>query len=72
MLANAAYHVAVISGLTIGYADNWERLPWVMGHAPQLDKNGCNIGVVILNVGVAMATRDMLINQGLLLADILK
>ena len=70
-LANMAYHSAVVSGLAIGYA----RLGKIIfkGAAAKLDfVDVKDVGMVILEVGLAMATKDMLIKQGIIPADILK
>jgi hypothetical protein len=71
MLAKAAYHSAVVSGLAMGYA----RLSKMIfkGATPKLDfTGGYDVGIVVLDVGLAMATKDMLIKQGIIPADILK
>ncbi len=70
MLANAAYHSAVVSGLAVGYA----RLGRIAfkGATPKLDFNAHDIGMVVLDIGLAMATKDMLIKQGIIPADIMK
>jgi hypothetical protein len=70
MLANAAYHSAVVTGLAMGYARLTKMI--TKGATPKLDFTGYDVGMVALNVGLAMATRDMLIKQGLIPADILK
>lgn len=70
MLANTAYHSAVVSGLAMGYA----RLSKMIfkGATPKLDFTGYDVGMVVLDVGLALATKDMLIKQGIIPADILK
>ena len=73
MLVNALYHSTVVSGLAAEYA----RLGKVAiggSHPPppNLDFTPHNVGMVMVDVAFAMATKDMLIKQGLIPADILK
>ena len=42
------------------------------GTTPRLDFTGYDVGMVVLDVGLAMATKDMLVKQGIIPADILK
>ena len=67
---NAAYHAAVVSGLTIGYAALGKKImKWA---TPKLDFVPYDVGMVVLDVGLAMYTKDMLVKQGIIPADILK
>ena len=73
MLVNELYHRAVVSGLAAGYA----RLgKMAIGGSPppppKLDFTPCDVGMVLVGVALAMATKDMLIKQELIPADILK
>ena len=63
MLVNALYHSAVVSGLAAGYA----RLGKMAfgGSPPKLG----DVDMVVVDVTLAMATKDMLIKQGLIQAD---
>jgi hypothetical protein len=70
MLANAAYHSAVITGLAVGYARLGKMA--FKGPTPKLDFTGYDVGMVVVDIALAMATRDMLIKQGIIPADILK
>lgn len=70
MLVNALYHSAVVSGLAIGYAQLGKMV--IKGAPPRLDINARDIGMVVVDVALAMATKDMLIKQGILPADIMK
>lgn len=54
MLAN---HSTVVSGLSIGYARLGKMAS--KGATPKLNLNGYDVGMTVL--GVAMATKDMLI-----------
>ena len=67
-LVNAAYHSAVVSGLSIGYAALSKKI--LKRATPKLDFD--DIGMVILDVGLATFTKDMLVKQGLIPDDILK
>ena len=64
MLVNALYHSAVVSGLTGKMA--------IGGSPTKLDFTPRDVGMVVVDVALAMATKDMLIKQGLIPAEILK
>ena len=70
MIVNALYHSAVVSGLAMGYA----RLgKMAIGGSPlKLDFTPRDVGMVILDVALAMTTKDVLIKQGIIPADIMK
>ena len=70
MIVNALYHSAVVSGLATGYA----RLgKMAMGGSPtKLDFTPRDVGMVVLDVALAMGTKDLLIKQGIIPADIMK
>ena len=42
------------------------------GSTPKLDPTPRDVGMVVLGVALAMGTRDLLIKQGLIPADIMK
>ena len=69
-LVNAAYHSAVVSSLAIGYAALRKKI--MKGATPNLDFVPYDVRMVIFDVGLAMATKDMLVQQGMIPADILK
>ena len=69
-LVNAAYHSAVVSGLSIGYAALSKKI--LKRATPKLDFDPYDLGMVILDVGLASFTKDMLVKQGLIPDDILK
>ena len=54
----------------MGYAQLGKKL--LKGATPRLDFSTYDVGMVVLDVGLAMATKDMLIKQGIITADILK
>jgi hypothetical protein len=70
MLVNSLYHSAVVSGLALGYA----RLAKMAlgGQPPKLDLTPRDAGLVVVDVALAIATKDMLIKQGIIPADIMK
>ena len=69
-IVNALYHGAVVSGLTIGYS----KLDCMAmgGSAPKLDFTPRDAGMVVIDVTLAMATKDWAVKQGLIPVDILK
>ena len=70
MLVNALYHSGVVSGLAMGYARLSKMA--IGGAVPKLDFTPRDVGMVVADVALAMATKDMLIKQGIIPADILK
>ena len=70
MHVNALYHSAVVFGLAAGYARLGKMA--IGGSPPKLDFTLRDVGVVMVEVALAMATKDMLIKHGLIPADILK
>ena len=70
VIVNTLYHSAVVSGLAMGYA--WLGKMAIGGSLPKLDFTPCDVGMVALDVALAMGTKDVLIKQGIILADIMK
>ena len=70
MLVNALYHSAVVSGLAFGYTRLGKMV--IGGAPPKLDFTARDVGMVVVDVALAMATKDMLIKQGVIPADIMK
>ena len=69
-IANMLYHAEVETVLTTGYSElgrNLFRRP-----APNVDFNMGDIGMPSIDTLLAMATRDMLIKQGIIPTDIMK
>jgi energy-converting hydrogenase Eha subunit G len=70
-IANTLYHGAVVGGLSVGYSMISKRLlkikPADLGRLDVEDAVK-----VTTTVAAALATRDMLVQQGILPADILK
>ena len=70
MPVNALYHSAVVSIIAAGYARLGKMA--IGGSPPKLDFTLRDVRMVVLDVGLAMETRDMLIKQGIIPADIMK
>ena len=63
-IANDLYHAAVVGGLAIAYAKVGQMV--FKGPLPRLDiTSPRDVGMVVLDLSAAMATKDMLIRQGL-------
>ena len=65
MIVNALYH-----GLAMEYARLGKMA--MGGRPPKLDFASRDVGMVILDVALAMTTKDVLIKQGIIPADIMK
>jgi hypothetical protein len=70
ILVNAIYHSAVVTGLAVGYGKLGKTI--IKGPVPKLDFDAYDTGMLILDIGLAMATKDMLVKQGIIPSDILK
>ena len=70
ILVNTLYHSAVTSVLAMGYARLGQMA--LGGPAPKLAFTARDVGMVVIDVAVAMATKDWLIKQGVIPADVLK
>ena len=71
-IANMLYHAGVETLLTVGYSELGRKL--LRRPAPKVDLNMGDIAMLSIDIHVllAMATRDMLIKQGIIPADIMK
>lgn len=69
-ISNDLYHAAVVSGLAIGYAKLGQMV--FKGPMPRLDLTPRDVGMVVLDLSAAMATKELLIKQGLIPSDIVK
>ena len=69
-MVNTLYHASVQTVLTIGYAEITRKL--LRRPPPKVDFNMGDVGMLSLDILLAMATRDMLIKQGIIPADIMK
>ena len=68
-VANLAYHAAVLTGLTIGFAQLGKKI--FKGNSPKLDFTANDMAMITGDVALAFATRDMLVKQGIIPASIL-
>ena len=69
-IVNTLYHSAVVSGLAIGYAQIGKAI--MKGMTPRLTPTPYDAGMVVVDIAMAMATKDMLVKQGMIPADITK
>ena len=69
-IANMLYHAGIETALTVAYSEMGKKL--FKRPAPKVDFNMTDIGMLSLDILLAMATRDMLIKQGIIPADIMK
>ena len=69
-IANMLYHAGVETLLTVGYSEPGRKL--LRRPAPKVDFNMGDIAMLSVDILLAMATRDMLIKQGIIPGDIMK
>ena len=69
-IANMLYHAGVETLLTVGYAELGRKL--LKRPPPKVDFNMADIGMLSIDILLAMATKDMLVKQGIIPADIIK
>lgn len=69
-IVNMLYHAGVEIVLTVGYSELIKKL--LRRPAPKVDFNMADVGMLSVDILLAMATRDMLIKQGIIPADIMK
>ena len=69
-IANMLYHAGVQTLLTVGYSKLGRKL--LRRPAPKVDFNMGDIGMLSIDILLAMATRDVLIKQGIIPEDIMK
>lgn len=70
MLANAAYHAAVVTFLAAGYARLGKMA--LTAPIPKLDTTARDLGMVTVDIALALVSKDMLIKQGILPPNIMK
>ena len=68
-IVNMLYHADVETVLTVGYAEIGRKL---RRPPPKVDFNMADIGMLSVYIVSAMATKDMLVKQGIIPADIMK
>ena len=69
-IANMLYHAGVETFLTVRYSELGRKL--LRRPAPKVAFNMGDIGMLSIDILLAMATRDMLIKQCIIPADIIK
>ncbi|CAC5379965.1 unnamed protein product [Mytilus coruscus] len=69
-IANMLYHAGVETLLTVGYAEIGKKV--LRRPAPKVDFNVNDVVMLSIDILLAMATKDMLIKQGIIPADIMK
>ena len=69
-IVNTLYHAGVETILTIGYSEIGRKL--FKRPAPKIDFNFSDIGMLSLDILLAMITKDTLVKQGIIPADIMK
>ena len=67
-IANAMYHAALVSGLSIGYAKLTQMA--IKGGLPKLDTTARDAGMMLLDVSFAILTKDELIRRGIIPSNI--
>ena len=67
-IANTLYHAALISALSIGYAKLGHMA--IKGSLPKLDLTVCDAGLLFIDVSSAILTRNYLIKQKIIPANI--
>ena len=68
-IVNTLYHAAVETALTIGYSELTKKLFKVQ--TPRVDFNMKDIGMLTIDIMLAVSTRDMLVKQGIIPANIM-
>jgi hypothetical protein len=69
-IVNMLYHAGVETILTVGYSEIGRKI--FKKPAPKVDFNMGDIAMLSIDILLAMATRDMLVKQGIIPADIMK
>lgn len=69
-IVNMLYHASVETLLTVGYSEIGRKL--FKRSAPKVDFNFSDIAMLSIDILLAMSTRDLLVKQGIIPADILK
>ena len=69
-IANMLYHAGVETVLTVGYSELGRKL--LKRSAPKVDFNMGDLGMLTIDILLAMATKDLLVKQGIIPADIVK
>ena len=68
VIANALYHAALVSGLSIGFAKLTQMA--LKGSLPKLDTTARDAGMMLIDVSLAILTKDELIKRGIIPSNI--
>ena len=68
VVANTMYHAALVSGLSIGFAKLTQMV--IKGSLPKLDTTARDAGMMLLDVLLAILTKDELIKRGIIPSNI--
>ena len=68
-IVNMLYHAGVETILTVGYSELGRKL---FKKTTKIDFNFSDIGMLSLEILLAMITKDTLVRQGIIPADIMK
>ena len=68
-IVNMLYHAGVETVLTVGYSELGRKL---FKKTTKIDFNFSDIGMLSLEILLAMITKDTLVRQGIIPADIMK
>ena len=68
-IVNMLYHAGVETLLTVGYAEIGKKI--FKRPTQKVDLNMNDIGMLTIDILLAMATKDMLIKKGIIPADIM-
>jgi hypothetical protein len=69
-IVNMLYHAGVETVLTIGYSELSKKI--FRKPAPKVDFNMGDVAMLSIDILLAMVTKDMLVKQGIIPADIMK
>ncbi len=69
-IVNTLYHAGIVTFLTIGNAMAMKKI--VKSNTPKIDFSIHDVGMLALDVGVAMFSKDYLIKEGIIPSDIMK
>ena len=70
VIVNTLYHSGTVTLLTLGYSELFKNLFRI--RAAKADFNMTDFMVLTMDILLAMATRDLLVKEGILPVDILK
>ena len=69
-IVNMLYHAGIETTLTIGYSELIKKI--LKKPAPKVDFNMGDIAMLAVDISLAMYTKDVLIKQGIIPANIMK